>query len=138
MADSLSSEQRSALMARIRSSNTLPEMRVRRVAHAIGYRFRLHRCDLPGTPDLAFPRLRKVIFVNGCFWHQHPGCRLARLPKSRREYWIPKLTRNRERDREAVENLQKRGWQSKTIWECETLDNIVLADTILDFLDGVR
>jgi DNA mismatch endonuclease (patch repair protein) len=122
MQDHLSPEARSAHMRRIRKVNTGPEMRVRRVAHALGYRFRLHRSELPGTPDLVFPRLRKAVFVNGCFWHQHPGCKLARLPKSRPDYWLPKLRRNQERDLERLETLDARGWKVLVIWECETND----------------
>jgi DNA mismatch endonuclease (patch repair protein) len=106
MPDFLTPEQRSAHMRRIRKTDTRPELQMRRAAHALGYRFRLHRRDLPGTPDLVFPRLRKAILVHGCFWHQHPGCRLARLPKSRLDYWLPKLRRNQVRDDAALEALR--------------------------------
>jgi DNA mismatch endonuclease (patch repair protein) len=92
MPDRLSPEARSAHMRRIRKTDTMPERVVRRAVHALGFRFRLHRGDLPGTPDLVLPRLRKAILVHGCFWHQHTGCRLARLPKSRPEYWLPNPT----------------------------------------------
>src|ERR1700723_4551715 len=92
-------------MRRIRAKNTAPELRVRRAVHALGLRFRLHRADLPGTPDLVLPRLRKVIFVHGCFWHQHSGCRLARPPKKRLDYWVPKFERNKRRDSQAVDLL---------------------------------
>ena len=98
MPDHLSPRARSEHMRRIRKTDTKPEMRVRRAAHRLGYRFRLHRSDLPGTPDMVFPRLSKVVLVHGCFWHQHAGCRLARLPKSRLDYWLPKLERNQQRD----------------------------------------
>lgn len=94
MADRLSPAERSAHMRGITKRDTVPELAVRRAAHALGARFRLHRRDLPGTPDLVFPSRPKVVLVHGCFWHQHPGCRLARQPKSRGEYWIPKLARN--------------------------------------------
>src|SRR5690349_14284392 len=100
MADKISKERRSQNMAAIRAKDMKPEMIVRSLAHRLGYRFRLHRRDLPGSPDLVFPRLKKIVFVHGCFWHQHSGCREGRLPNSRSEYWIPKLTRNVARDAE--------------------------------------
>ena len=121
-------------MRRIRKTDTKPELLVRRLAHALGFRFRLHRRDLPGTPDLAFLRLRKVIFVHGCFWHQHAGCRLARLPKSRPEYWLPKLRRNKERDEEACANLGELGWEVLVVWECETADPRTLGPALEAFL----
>src|SRR5205085_7936963 len=102
--------------------DTKPELRVRSIAHRLGYRFRLHRRDLPGTPDLVFPRLRRVVFVHGCFWHRHPGCALARLPKSRQEFWIPKLEGNRQRDLKKVAALRKAGWKSIVVWECQVRD----------------
>lgn len=120
MRDRLTPEQRSAQMRRIRKTNTRPEIAVRRVAHALGLRFRLHRRDLPGSPDLVFPSHRKLIFVHGCFWHQHEGCRLARKPGTRLDYWLPKLDRNVQRDRDVQERLRAAGWQSFVIWECET------------------
>src|SRR5947209_2626197 len=108
-------------MGRIRGKNTKPEMLVRRLAHHLGYRYRLHDRRLPGTPDLVFPARRKVIFVNGCFWHQHPnpGCALARQPKSRIEYWVPKLRENVERDKRQRNVLAAQGWQALEIWECQ-------------------
>lgn len=126
MQDRLTPEQRSAHMRRIGKRNTSPEIAVRRSLHATGYRFRLHRTDLPGTPDIVLPRHRVALLVHGCFWHQHPGCRLARLPKSRLNYWLPKLSRNKERDRAVRDKLVKRGWQPIIIWECETKDESVL------------
>jgi len=122
MNDRLSPEERSAHMRRIRGRDTRPEMRVRQLLHRMGYRFRLHRRDLPGSPDIVLPRLRAAIFVHGCFWHQHAGCRLARLPKSRPEYWLPKLERNAERDGHAIAALVKAGWRAIVIWECETME----------------
>jgi DNA mismatch endonuclease (patch repair protein) len=106
-------------MARIRSKNTKPELIVRRLAHALGYRFRLHRRDLPGKPDLVFPRRRCVIFVHGCFWHGH-GCRLSSRPKTNSDFWADKIAGNRARDARHVEELRKQGWQVEVIWECET------------------
>ncbi|WP_077962665.1 very short patch repair endonuclease [Ensifer adhaerens] len=136
MVDKLTPERRSANMARIASKNTKPEMIVRRMAHAMGYRYRLHRRDLPGKPDLVFPSRRAIIFVHGCFWHRHPdpSCKDATLPKSRRDYWVPKIARNEERDQQHIESLTAEGWRVLVIWECETTaDN--LADRLRDFLD---
>ena len=114
----------------------MPELLVRRAAHALGFRFRLHRRDLPGSPDLRFPRHRKVIFVHGCFWHQHEGCRLARLPKSRLDYWLPKFARNVERDGIARTALEAAGWRCLIIWECETQSPKMLETVLRDFLLG--
>jgi DNA mismatch endonuclease, patch repair protein len=107
-------------MRRIRKKNTKPELVVRRLAHGLGYRYRLHRPDLPGTPDLVFPRLRKIVFVNGCFWHQH-DCRLgSKQPSLNQSYWLPKLRRNVERDRWARARLVETGWDVLVVWECQT------------------
>lgn len=132
--DRLTPEARSAQMARIRKTNTKPEVIVRRIAHALGHRFRLHRRDLPGTPDVVFPRHRKAILVHGCFWHQHEGCRLARQPKSRLDYWLPKLARNVERDTASREALEKLGWQTLVVWECEVKDTGTLRERIRAFM----
>ncbi|MGK2957258.1 MAG: very short patch repair endonuclease [Acidimicrobiales bacterium] len=120
MADHLTISERSKNMAAIRSVDTAPEVTVRRVAHSLGYRFRLHRRDLPGNPDLVFPKYRAVVFVHGCFWHQHSAesCR-ARPPKTKVDYWIPKLQGNVERDRRNVRRLRRLGWRVMTIWECQ-------------------
>lgn len=136
MPDRLSPEERSAHMRRIRKVDTRPELVVRRAAHRLGYRFRLHRRDLPGTPDLVFPRLRKAVLVHGCFWHQHAGCRLARLPRSRLDYWLPKLRRNRERDAEAVAALTHLGWDVLVLWECEATSEAAIAPRLAAFLSG--
>ncbi|RFB86060.1 very short patch repair endonuclease [Rhizobium leguminosarum bv. trifolii] len=119
MADKLSQVDRSRLMGRVRSKNTKPEMAVRKCAYRLGYRFRLHRTDLPGKPDIVFPGKRKVIFVNGCLWHQH-NCKRATKPQSNAEFWEAKLKRNVERDAQAVADLQRDGWSVLVIWECET------------------
>ena len=111
---------RSEIMARVRSKNTIPELMVRRALHAAGLRFRLHRTDLPGRPDIVFPGRRMVVFVHGCFWHSHPGCKRARIPATRQEYWMPKLLRNVERDQAATAALQTAGWRVFIVWECET------------------
>lgn len=112
---------RSANMRAIRSEGMKPELAVRRIAHKLGYRFRLHRKDLPGKPDLVFPSKRKVIFVHGCFWHCH-DCKIAHVPKSNQTYWSSKLQRNRARDAKTTEALSSEGWQSLVIWECEIKD----------------
>jgi DNA mismatch endonuclease, patch repair protein len=113
---------RSWTMAQVKSKNTTPEMNVRRAAHALGLRFRLHRVDLPGKPDLVFPRWRTALFVNGCFWHSHRNCERARIPKTNVDYWTKKLLRNARRDRETVRLLKKSGWRCAVIWECQAKD----------------
>lgn len=138
MTDNLTKTERSALMARVRSKNTKPEIVVRRLTHAAGYRFRLHRRDLPGTPDLVFPSRRKVIFVHGCFWHGHTEatCRLARVPKSRRDFWISKVQYNRARDVANTRRLITSGWKSLVIWECELRNCAKVLWRITRFLGG--
>lgn len=121
-------------MARVRSKDTKPEMQVRRLVHAMGYRYRLHDRKLPGHPDLVFKGLRKVIFVHGCFWHRHEGCGLARLPKSRLDFWLPKLEGNRLRDARKLEQLNQLGWTSLVIWECELKDIGLLEKRLKTFL----
>jgi DNA mismatch endonuclease, patch repair protein len=123
-------------MSRVSGKNTKPEMTVRRLVYSMGYRYRLHFPGLPGKPDLAFIGRHKVIFVHGCFWHRHEGCRLARLPKSRLEFWIPKLDSNRRRDERNYSELLKTGWDVLTIWECETNNVTTLRDKIIDFLSS--
>lgn len=120
--DTLTPEQRSERMKRIRGRDTGPEMRVRRFIHGLGFRYRLHVKGLPGKPDIVFRRRKVVIFVHGCFWHRHPdpGCKLARMPKSREEFWQAKLDRNRERDLEVQASLEALGWKVLVIWECQT------------------
>lgn len=118
--DRLTASQRSNNMAQIRSKDTKPEKRVRSIAHAMGLRYRLHRSDLKGKPDLVFPKYRIAIFVHGCFWHQHPCCKRAALPKTHIKFWKNKLNRNIERDSAAIEHLQSEGWRVEVIWECET------------------
>ncbi len=136
MVDKLSSIERSRNMASIRSKDMKPELAVRKLAHGLGFRFRLHRKDLPGKPDLVFPKYRAVIFVHGCFWHQHaePKCLDGRAPKSNSGYWGPKLARNLERDAENRAKLEARGWRVLAVWECETKKPELLAATILSFL----
>lgn len=117
--DRLSAERGSANMRQIRSKDTAPEVILRKLIHRLGYRFRLHRKVLPGKPDLVFPARRKVVFLHGCFWHQHSACREGRLPGTRREYWEPKLARNQERDAAAQASLKVQGWHVFAVWECE-------------------
>jgi len=136
MKDFLTPAERSAHMRRIRKSDTKPELVVRRAIHSMGFRFRLHRRDLPGTPDVVLPRHWKVIQVHGCFWHQHEGCRLARQPKSRLDYWLPKLARNTERDQAAKAALAAAGWKCLTVWECQTLSAEKLEAILKQFLLG--
>ena len=136
MVDTLSPEDRSRRMSAIRSGNTKPEIVVRRLLHGLGYRYRLHRRDLPGTPDLVFPSRRCVVFVHGCFWHRHEDCRLARLPKSRVEFWEAKLEGNRQRDQRKVRELNESGWRVLIVWECELADVDVLTMRLKNFLDG--
>jgi DNA mismatch endonuclease (patch repair protein) len=116
--DTISKSARSVLMARIRSRNTKPELVVRSILHRLGFRFRIHRIDLPGKPDIVLPRHRKIILVHGCFWHGH-SCALASKPKSNQAYWKEKIKRNRARDRSVKRSLVKRGWAVLELWECE-------------------
>jgi DNA mismatch endonuclease (patch repair protein) len=122
-------------MRRIRSANTKPEMVVRSLAHRLGYRFRLHRRDLPGCPDLVFPSKRKVILVHGCFWHQHLRCVDGRLPKSNTIYWSPKLANNKKRDRKNRTRLVAMGWKCLVIWDCQTTDLKKLSHQLTNFLE---
>jgi DNA mismatch endonuclease (patch repair protein) len=128
------SAMRSAIMRSVRQKDTLPELQVRRLVHSMGFRFRLHRKDLPGTPDLVFPRHKKVIFVHGCFWHSHYGCKRATVPQTRNDFWTAKFARNRERDEKAVAALSLQGWKSLVIWECEAKNASTLAGLLRGFL----
>ena len=134
--DSLSPAERSEIMARVRSKNSRPELFVRKLVFRLGYRYRLHAKDLPGQPDIVFRSLRKVILVHGCFWHRHPGCALARVPKSRLEFWLPKLEGNRKRDEKNKRALQRQGWSVLTIWECQLKHSERLTVRIGRFLDA--
>lgn len=129
-------EYRRRVMQAVRSKNTRPELVVRRIVHAQGYRYRLHRRDLPGKPDLTFPSRRKVIFVHGCFWHGHPCRGEPRLPKTNRNYWVPKIRRNAERDAEHARDLADLGWESLTVWECELRDRDLLLEKLVAFLEA--
>lgn len=130
--DTLTREERSERMSRVRSKDSRAEMTVRRLAFSLGYRYRLHRRDLPGTPDLVFPSRRKAIFVHGCFWHSHEGC--ARKPKSRLDFWLPKLEANRERDAKNQRRLAEAGWDYLVIWECELKDPDDVRERLMAYL----
>ncbi|HEV2817810.1 MAG TPA: DNA mismatch endonuclease Vsr [Allosphingosinicella sp.] len=134
--DTLTASERSARMARIRGKGSKPEMLVRRLVHAMGFRYRLHDRRLPGSPDLVFAKLRKAIFVHGCFWHRHPDihCKLARMPKSRLDFWGPKLQGNRERDLRLQAELEALGWQIFVVWECRMRDKEQLENDLRAFL----
>lgn len=134
--DTLSTEHRSRVMRAIRSKDMKPELAVRRLAHAMGYRYRLHRHDLPGRPDMVFPARRKVIFMHGCFWHKHASrsCSLRHTPASNTSYWQPKLERNKVRDAANSRKLQAAGWGVLVIWECELKNSDRVAKVIRRFL----
>lgn len=141
--DTLSREMRSERMARIRSKNSAPELRLRRLIHGMGFRYRLHVRDLPGTPDLVFPARRAVIFMHGCFWHRHAGCALGRLPKSRVDFWKEKLEANKSRDKSHRRKLMRLGWRVLVVWECQMKDEKRVARVVTGFLaanegDGVQ
>jgi len=123
-------------MARVRSTDTRPELFVRKLVYGLGYRYRLHARELPGHPDIAFRKRRKVIFVHGCFWHRHKGCALARLPKSRLDFWLPKLEGNRNRDEQNRRALLREGWKVLTIWECQLKSPERMGERIRRFLDA--
>ncbi|WP_269085716.1 very short patch repair endonuclease [Pseudomonas sp. BMS12] len=128
---------RSEIMRSVRREHTTPELVVRRSLHRLGFRFRLHRKDLPGSPDIVLPRFRTVIFVHGCFWHRHPGCRYTTTPQSRQNYWLPKFMANVERDQRSVDSLRESGWRVVIVWACETklvdeLDQLLLHSFRLD------
>lgn len=125
---------RSQIMSRVRGKDTRPEMRVRSLAHRIGYRFRLHRRDLPGSPDLVFPMYRTCIFVHGCFWHRHVGCKRTTTPKTRVNYWSTKFQENIARDERVKFALEQLGWKVVVVWECQTDDESHLEDLLLKSL----
>lgn len=138
--DRVSPEVRSRTMRAIRSKDMKPELAVRHLVHGMGYRYRLHRHDLLGRPDMVFPGRRKVIFVHGCFWHQHsdPDCKLAHVPRSNLDYWQPKLARTRERDRDNLASLKTAGWDTLVVWECELKLGKNLEKKLRRFLEGCQ
>lgn len=138
MSDVFTPAQRSRVMAQVKGRDTSPEIAVRSLLHRLGYRFRLHRKELPGTPDVVLPRYRTVVFVHGCFWHQHPGCEAAARPASNTEYWNRKLDANRARDSRNQAELERLGWRVVIVWECETKDSSALEKRLLALLGWVR
>ena len=136
--DTLSPLERSERMGRVKGKDTKPELMVRRLVYGLGFRYRLHVGGLPGKPDLVFSRRKSVIFVHGCFWHRHFGCALCRMPKSRLEFWKPKLEGNRKRDSRNQRMLRKDGWRVLVIWECQLANRERLGKKILEFLDSDR
>jgi DNA mismatch endonuclease (patch repair protein) len=128
MVDVVTPAKRSQMMSGIRGKDSLPEKRVRRMLFAMGYRFRLHRRDLPGTPDIAMPGRKIAIFVHGCFWHAHQGCKYAKLPSTRKDFWSAKLRANIDRDQRAADRLISTGWRVLCVWECSTRNPKASAD----------
>ena len=137
MVDNRTTDSRSRLMSRIGSKHTKPELVVRSLLHRLGYRFRLHRKELPGRPDIVFIGRKKAIFVHGCFWHGH-GCRIGKLPKSNLEFWLPKIERNRARDREKRSELEQVGWMVEEIWQCEIKEFQTLESRLRSFLGSPK
>lgn len=138
MTDIFGPEKRSEIMSHIGGRDTKPELVVRRIAHGLGFRFRLYRKDLPGCPDIVFPRHKAVIMVHGCFWHRHPNCKYAYNPKSRVEFWEKKFRDNVSRDRRNEVALSELGWRTLVIWECETKDPAAVAARIVSYLGETR
>ena len=134
MTDIVDTKCRSAMMARIRGRDTAPELAVRRIAHRMGLRFRLHRKNLPGRPDLVFPKHRLAVFVHGCFWHRHEGCRYASTPKSRAAFWTEKFAANVKRDARQEAALRTLGWQILVIWQCETKDEAAVERRLTELI----
>ncbi|EKE6108897.1 DNA mismatch endonuclease Vsr [Vibrio cholerae] len=138
MVDTLTPEERSERMSRVRAQGTKPEMKLRRLIHGMGFRYRLHRRDLPGKPDLVFLGRRSIIFMHGCFWHRHEGCGLARLPKSKRAFWSAKLEANKERDQKNISTLEAAGWRVLVIWECQLRDEGEVREVVKEFLTNYK
>ena len=134
MPDVFSKEKRSWIMSRISGSNTKPEIIVRKIIHAMGFRYRLHVRNLPGTPDIVLPRHKKVVFVHGCFWHGHKGCKRSQRPSANSEFWNRKIEQNMARDKKVIKGLQKLGWRPLIIWECKTRNPLSLRKILAKFL----
>jgi len=135
MTDTRTKEQRSHIMRSVGTRDTGPEMTVRRLLHRLGYRYRLHRKDLPGRPDIVFPGRKKAIFIHGCFWHGHE-CSKGKLPKSRTDYWTAKIKANQDRDARVTASLANQGWQSLTVWQCELVSPREIERKLFDFLEA--
>lgn len=133
--DKVTIEQRSRNMAAVHGKNTSPELRVRRVLHSMGFRFRLNRKDLPGKPDIVLPKYQLCIFVHGCFWHGHEGCSRSKRPATNKEFWNKKINGNMERDKYNIKKLEEEGWKTLTLWTCEIKDQQTLKNTLISFLD---
>ncbi|RTY35393.1 DNA mismatch endonuclease Vsr [Chlorobium phaeovibrioides] len=138
MADKLDPKSRSWNMSRIRAKDTKPEMQVRRMLHAAGFRYRLHVKDLPGKPDIVLPKWKTVIFVHGCFWHHHEGCKNATTPKTRTEWWLRKFETNRKNDELAREKLEAEGWNVIAVWECEISQKTAIDSSLNIFITNGR
>ena len=136
--DIVDSSTRSRMMASIRGRNTKPELIVRRFLHAHGYRYRLHRKDLPGKPDITLPKLKTCIFIHGCFWHRHPNCKYATTPKTRPDFWEKKFEDNVKRDKRNLDALKSAGWKCRIIWECELKAPERALQSLLSYLDSQR
>lgn len=132
--DSFSKEARSRIMALVKQKNTTPELTVRSALHKLGFRFRLHRKDLPGKPDIVLPKYKTVIFVHGCFWHRHPGCRRSTVPMDNARYWTEKFDRNCKRDNQNRTKLEANGWRVLIVWECESQNFNSLSNLLLELL----
>ena len=136
MPDVFTKQKRSWMMSRVRNRDTKPEMAVRSIIHRMGYRFRLHRSDLPGTPDIVLPRHRKVVLVHGCFWHHHKGCPRSKLPAERTSFWRDKIAKNQARDARVYRQLRRRGWRRLTVWQCELRQPAKLRTKLKRFLES--
>jgi len=132
--DRVSKEKRSEIMGKVNSKNTGPELIVRKILHRLKYRFRLHKKNLPGNPDIVLPKHKKIIFVHGCFWHGHENCSKGRLPKTNQQYWQDKIISNRKRDLKAIEELNKLGWKVLVVWSCQIKNQEQLENHITQFL----
>lgn len=137
MIDRVSEERRSYIMSSVGSKNTGPELSVRKLLHRMGYRYRLHKRELPGSPDLVFKRRKKAIFIHGCFWHGH-SCKYGKLPKSKNEYWGPKIGKNRERDEKNMKKLEVLGWAVLVIWQCELKEEEAVKERLVNFLGPTK
>lgn len=133
--DRISSTERSRQMSLVKSKNTSPELAVRKLVFSMGYRYRIHGAELPGKPDLVFSRKKKVIFIHGCFWHRHQGCKKATTPATNTQFWLPKFARTVERDRKTLDALIERGWRSLVVWECELKNEEALSGRLREFLN---
>lgn len=138
MADIFTPSKRSEVMSRIRGKNTKPELAIRKLLFSKGLRYRIHPKGIPGKPDIVFRSSRVAIFVNGCFWHQHKNCKDAFVPSTRKQYWLPKLARNVERDSEVIANLQKLGWEVHVIWECYFKDSKLVESLVISIFASVK